>query len=98
MNIDNIQKIAKIKGITISELFKENKIEYIIYPSTEEVENESYPTYGIAAMMDNVIVDYIPDVTPDFDTISKLVEKCNAEELALEHMRDVSEDAYMESI
>ncbi len=60
-------------------------------------EGNSYITYGIQASdtSGNIIMS-VPDIFFDKQAASALVEKCNSEQLSIEHLEDIISDAITE--
>ena len=93
ITIDTIDLLAVRMGISLSDIFKSESVTYCVVPSQICIEDEEYITYGIGAIEQDVMVDYILDISTDFDKIKELVELCNDEDLSLIHLRDIAEDA-----
>ena len=69
-----------------------NGVFYFIIPSKINIENVTYDTYGIGAIENNIIVDYILDLSIEFERVKSFVNMCNDNELSLIHLKDVVED------
>ncbi len=69
-----------------------NRVLYFTLPSKVTIECITYDTYGIGAIKNDVVVDYISDLSTDLDRVKSFVELCNINGLSLNHLRDVAED------
>lgn len=76
----------------LEKIYDSDKVLYFILPSKVTVEGITYDTYGIGAIENNIAVDYILDLSTDFDSVKAFVDLCNANELSLIHLKDVAED------
>lgn len=70
-----------------------SELTYFILPTTVTAEGESYVTYGIGVLKDNLMIDCVPDISDDYNKIKSLVQMCNDDELDIEHLDDIAEDA-----
>lgn len=75
---------------------KNNGVLYFTLPSKVTVEDITYNTYGIGAIKNNVIVDYVLDLSTDFESVKSFVNLCNINELSLIHLRDATEDFFIQ--
>ena len=83
--------LARItKKLTRSE---PSELTYFILPTTVTTEEESCVTYGIGVLKDNLMIDCVPDISDDYNKIKSLVQMCNDDELDIEHLYDIAEDA-----
>lgn len=98
VTIDTLQLLSSHMGVSLSELFNHNQVTYFVFPSTEKVEEFEYATYGIGALCDNTMITYISDISNDYNKVKILVELCNSENLSLDHLYDIAEDAVLEYI
>lgn len=67
-------------------------MKYIKIKSFAEVEGKSYPTFGIEAVENGIVIDTVEDVSPDERAVGRLAAACNKYELSVEHLRDIIED------
>lgn len=51
-----------------------------------------YDSYGLVIEEDNVEIRVIPDLTCDFNSITKLADICNSEQVELVHIDDIVEN------
>ena len=67
---------------------------YRYVPVKELLKNEEtdYVSYGISVLTADEEVDFISDVSTDFDEVTRIAERCTEEQLAPEHLKDVIED------
>ncbi len=82
---------AKIKEI-LQPHIKNDSVFYFTLSSKVEIEDVTYDTYGIGAIKNGEIADYILDLSTEFENVKSLVDLCNNKELSLIHLRDVAED------
>lgn len=75
-------------------LSKVREVRYRYIPVEEMLKNEEtdYVSYGISVRAADDEVDFISDVSTDFEEVTHLAEQCTAQQLAPEHLRDVIED------
>lgn len=92
VTINTMDLLSARMGISIGELLSQDGITYFVYPSEIVVEDVRATTYGIGVLIDNTLVDYILDVSLDFDKIKTLVSLLNLEELEPIHLKDIVED------
>lgn len=90
--LDTIQLLAARMGITLSELFDHSPITYCVIPGETTIENETFKTYGIAAIKNGVIIKCIPDISTDFNKVKSLALMCTENNLSLIHFGDIVED------
>ena len=76
----------------LNEPIYNDKIIYFILPSKVVVDETLYDTYGIGAYSNEMVVDYVSDLSPDFQKVKLLVDLCNKEALPLMHLKDVAEN------
>lgn len=96
VTIDTAHLLASRIGITVSDLLSPYDVTYYIFPSKIILEETEYTTYGIAAVKNGFLTDYILDITSNLPTITALVGLCNEQGLSPIHLRDVAEDALIE--
>ncbi len=92
ITLDTLMLLSSRMGTTLPQLLRHNEILYFVLPSKIEIEGVVYNTYGIGAIEDYTVVDYILDLSTDFDRVKQFVKLCNDEGLSLIHLRDVAED------
>lgn len=72
------------------------KYQYIIVHSTYHIANKEQSRFGIAVAFDEgeniTILETIPDLALDFESVERLVELCNKEKLEYIHLHDIVED------
>lgn len=54
-----------------------------------EQDLENYKVYGIAAIQENTIVDYVADISVNKEKVKTMVILFNRNQLCMEHFRDV---------
>ncbi|MCI9273915.1 MAG: hypothetical protein HFE39_08160 [Clostridiales bacterium] len=54
-----------------------------------EKEMEGYKAYGIAAIQEQTVADYVSDISIDKEMVKNMVVLFNRNQLCLEHFRDV---------
>jgi len=73
------------------------KIIYKLIQQNIKIDKNTYTTYGIEAHTikngKTIILDHIPDVSPNYNKTKKLVDECNKYNLLIEHFHDVIQDA-----
>lgn len=57
-----------------------------------EKELEGYTAYGIAAIQEDTIVDYVADISVNKEKVKNMVILFNRNKLCMEHFRDVIVD------
>ena len=93
VKLDTMQLLAARMGETVSDLLTDTqKITYCLIPSTVRLNDEDVITYGIAALQGNIILDYILDVSDEYNSVLSLAELCTEEELDPIHIEDVVRD------
>ena len=93
ISLDTMQLLAARMGETVSDLLTDTqKITYCLIPSTVCINNEEIVTYGIATLQGNIILDYILDVSDEYNSVLSLAELCTEEELDPIHIEDVVRD------
>ena len=93
ITINTMDLLAVCMGIPLSDIFKNTLIRYCTISSKIYIEDEEYTTYGIVVIKEDIVVDYILDISTDFNEVRELVKLCNKEGLELIHLKDVVEDA-----
>ena len=69
------------------------KIKYLIMQTEINVEDdESMQTYGIACVKDDIVVEYIEDISPDKKSVVKAAEKFTKNHLDPVHFEYAVED------
>lgn len=97
VRLDTMQLFAARMGETVSELLTDTqKITYCLIPSTVCINDEEIITYGIAALQGNIILDYIMDISDEYNSVLSLAELCTEEELDPIHIEDVVRDFLIE--
>lgn len=87
VTIEILDLIAAKTGYTIPQLLSP-QIQYIVIHSKAD----GFTTYGIGAIKDGEMVDFILDVIADYNKIKFLVDQFNYQELDLCHLHDVVDD------
>ncbi len=64
---------------------------YIEYYLMEK-ELEGYKAYGIAAVKEDTIIDYVADISVNKEKVKNMVILFNRNQLGMEHFRDVIVD------
>ena len=97
VTIDTVQLIATRIGVTVSELLScTNSITYVVIPSFVEIEGEIVKTYGIGTIRNNILIDYVADISTNFNKVKALALRWNKLNLSPIHLRDAVEDALCE--
>lgn len=80
-------------GITdIQKSLTNDDVLYFILPSKVNIEDTTYDTYGIGAIENNIVVDYILDLSTDYEDVKSFINLCNTNKLSLIHLKDAVEN------
>ena len=97
VSLDTMQLIAARMGESVANLLtKDDVITYCLIPTPMCINGKEVTTYGIGALQNNIMVDYVVDISADYNKIFSLVELCNEEELDPIHLHDIAENALVE--
>lgn len=94
VTIETLQLLSARMGKSVVDLFTPGSVKYILVPSNVTTYGLSELTYGIAAIDDDVMVDYVPFVSKDYNRVLSTVHICNEEMVSLCHLRDIIENEY----
>ena len=97
VKLDTMQLLAARIGTSVADLLTTNdKITYCLIPTPICINDKEVTTYGIGALQNNIMIDYVVDVSDDYNKIFSLVELCNEEGLDPIHLRDIAENLLAE--
>ena len=65
---------------------------YQLTSEERELEGETYMGYGIAGIQDGRIIAEVRDISAEREYVDKLIDLCNVQNAAPEHLKDVVED------
>lgn len=85
-----------IEKTNMQKSFAHHKILYFLMPSKVKIDGIIYDTYGIGVIKNNIVIDYILDLSTDFESVKNLVDLCNVNEVSLIHFKDVINDFLIE--
>lgn len=74
------------------DLANHNQPSYFLVESKIENEGVVHYTYGIGFVENNILVDYVLDISTDFEKVKAFVDLCNFEKLSSVHFRDAVDD------
>lgn len=94
VTIDTLQLLSARMDKSISELLTPGDVKYILVPSTLTTYGLTETIYGIAAIDRDIMVDYIPNISKDYNKVLSAVRLFNEEELFLCHFREVIESEF----
>lgn len=96
VSLDTMKLLAARMGASISDLLSdENKVSYCLIPTPVCINDKETITYGIGALQNNIMLDYVVDISEDYNKILSLVQLCNEEELDPIHLHDIAENAVL---
>lgn len=97
VSLDTMQLLAARIGTSVAELLAGgNPITYCLIPTPVCINGEEVTTYGIGALRGSIMLDYVVDISPDYNKILDLVELCNEEGLDPIHLHEIAEDALVD--
>lgn len=97
VSLDTMQLLAARIGTSVADLLtKDGIITYCLIPTPMCINDKEVTTYGIGALQNNIMIDYVVDISDDYNKIFSLVELCNEEGLDPIHLRDIAENALVE--
>lgn len=112
VSLETIQLLAARIGDTVAELLsdpaeaqathfpkpspEDNHHLYCLIPTEICINERKTTTYGIGVVKNMLMLNYILDISEDYNKILSLVERCNTEKLDPIHLRDVVENILIE--
>lgn len=97
VSLDTMSLLAARMGESVADLLTLNdEITYCLIPTSVCINDIETTTYGIGALKNNIMIDYILDISDDYNKILSLAEVCTEEKLEPIHLKDVVENFLME--
>lgn len=97
VSLDTMQLLAARMGETVANLLTpDTEVTYCLIPTQMCINDKEIITYGIGALQNNIMLDYILDISDDYNRIFSLVQLCNEEQLEPIHLQDIAENALVE--
>lgn len=97
VSLDTMQLVAACMGESVAKLLTEaDQLTYCLIPTSVCINDIETTTYGIGALKNNIMIDYILDISDDYNKILSLAEVCTEEKLEPIHLKDVVENFLME--
>lgn len=92
-SIDTLDLISTRMNETISQLLENPELyTYCLIPTTICVNDIDVLTYGIGVLKNNVMLEYVLDISDDHNAIYALMEKCKAGQVEPIHLKDIVEN------
>lgn len=88
----NVTLASSSENLSLQKTLDNNEVLYFVLACEVNIEGILYNTYGIGAVKNNILVDYILDLSIDFKKVKSFVNLCNENNLSLIHFKDVAED------
>ncbi len=94
VTIDTLQLLTARMGKSVSDLFSPQEAKYVLVPTKLMTFGLTEDTYGIAVINNDLMIDYIPCISKDYNRVLSIVQLCNEELLSPCHLREVLEDEF----
>jgi len=97
VSLDTMRLLAARIGASVSDLLiEEKRLTYCLIPTPMCINDKAVITYGIGVLQGNIMLDYIMDISDDYNKMLYLVERCNEGKLDPIHLKDIAENALIE--
>ena len=94
LSLDTMQLLATRMGESVANLLSQNdEITYCLIPTPMCINGKEAVTYGIGAVKKDIMIDYVIDISSDYNKILSLVKLCNEGSLDPIHLTDIAENA-----
>ena len=96
-SIDTLDLISTRMNETISQLLENPELyTYCLIPTTICINDEDVLTYGIGVLKNNVMLEYVLDISNDHNAVYALMELCDKGQVEPIHLKDIVENYLME--
>ncbi|MBQ7975262.1 MAG: helix-turn-helix transcriptional regulator [Clostridia bacterium] len=96
-SIDTLDLISVYMNETISQLLQNPEIyTYCLIPTTICIDDTEVLTYGIGALKNNVMLEYVLDISDDHNAVYALMKLCEKEKLEPIHLKEIVENFLVE--
>lgn len=94
VTLDTLQLLSAKTGKTPGELLSQLDAKYILIPSTLATLELKQSTYGIGTIKDDILIDYVPGISNDYNRVLSTVKLCNDDVIAPCHLRAIIENEF----
>ncbi len=92
-SIDTLDLISTYMDETISHLLESTeKYTYCLIPATICIDDADVLTFGIGVLKNNVMLEYILDISDDHNAVLALLKLCEEGQLEPIHLKDIVEN------
>ena len=97
VSLDTMQLLAARMGESVADLLTEtDQLTYCLIPTPICINDIEITTYGIGVLQGNIMLNFILDVSDDYNKMLSLVELCTEQKLDPIHLRSVVDDILIE--